>query len=163
MSEEYVSRLESELAALKASVQTMGSPGDTAAPPRAPPRATETGERASLPTGPDKKGPARNAPPFGKATAVSKTTLDEDLAKAQAKYSDDRLAKFEKAMEEKRKKWDELFPKIDTSNDGKLSREEVTAYMQSGHHLLSKAGKAEAIKEVKAEMKAEMKAQIMLL
>ena len=44
---------------------------------------------------------ARGAPPLGKATAASKTTLDEDLAKAQAKYSDDRLAKFEKAMEEK--------------------------------------------------------------
>ena len=62
-----------------------------------------------------------------------------------AVVADEKDAKrHEKAMEDKRKKWDELFPKIDTSGDGKLSKEEVTAYMQSGHHLLSKAGKAEA-------------------
>ena len=141
MSEEYVSRLESELAALKASVQTMGSPGDTAAPPRAPPRATETGERASLPAGPDKKGPARNAPPFGKATAVSKTTLDEDLAKAQAKYSDDRLAKFEKAMEEK-------FA-ASGGYDSDLEREMAAAEGMPGAHELA-VGKVDAGKRAKA-------------
>ena len=55
------------------------------------------------------------------------------------------------ALDEARKKWDELFPKIDTNKDNTLSREEVTAYMQSGHHLLTKAGKAEAIKDIKAK------------
>jgi Ca2+-binding EF-hand superfamily protein len=55
------------------------------------------------------------------------------------------------ALAESRKKWDELFPKIDTNKDNALSREEVTAYMQSGHHLLTKAGKAEAIKDIKAK------------
>jgi len=57
----------------------------------------------------------------------------------------------EAALSEARKKWDELFPKIDVNKDSKLSREEVTAYMQSGHHLLTKAGKAEAIKDIKAK------------
>ena len=63
--------------------------------------------------------------------------------------------RHEKHMAQKAKQWDELFPKIDTDNDGKLSRQEVTAYMQSGHHLLTKAGKAEAIKGIKADMKKE--------
>jgi protein FAM161A len=149
MSEEYVSRLESELAALKASVQTMGSPGKNAAS-SAPPRATETGEHksASLPAGPDKSGPARNAPPFGKATAVSKTTLDEDLAKAQAKYSDDRLAKFEKAMEEK-------FA-ASGGYDSDLEREMAAAEGMPGAHELA-VGKVDAGKRAKliASEKAE--------
>jgi protein FAM161A len=143
MSEEYVSRLESELAALKASVQTMGSPGKTAAS-SAPPRATETGEhksKSSLPAGPDKSGPARNAPPFGKATAVSKTTLDEDLAKAQAKYSDDRLAKFEKAMEEK-------FA-ASGGYDSDLEREMAAAEGMPNAHELA-VGKVDAGKRAKA-------------
>jgi|TARA_B110000967_G_scaffold142321_1_gene145522 hypothetical protein len=107
MSEEYVTRLESELAALRANVKTMADPAKTAADPWSatetplsavsknvtPPPVVESAEKA--------RGPARNAPPFGKATNSSKSTLDEDLQKAQAKYSDDRLAKFEKAMEEK--------------------------------------------------------------
>ena len=151
MSEEYVSRLESELAALKASVQTMGSPGKSAAP-SAPPRATETGEhksKSSLPNaGPDKSGPARNAPPFGKATAVSKTTLDEDLAKAQAKYSDDRLAKFEKAMEEK-------FA-ASGGYDSDLEREMAAAEGMPNAHELA-VGKVDAGKRAKliASEKAE--------
>ena len=143
MSEEYVSRLESELAALKASVQTMGSPGKTAAS-SAPPRATETGEhksKSSLPAGPDKSGPARNAPPFGKATAVSKTTLEEDLAKAQAKYSDDRLAKFEKAMEEK-------FA-ASGGYDSDLEREMAAAEGMPNAHELA-VGKVDAGKRAKA-------------
>ena len=41
------------------------------------------------------------APPPGRAVAGSKTTLEDDLARAQAVYSDDRLAKFEAALEEK--------------------------------------------------------------
>jgi protein FAM161A len=150
MSEEYVSRLESELAALKASVQTMGSPGKSAAS-SAPPRATETGEhksKSSLPAGPDKSGPARNAPPFGKATAVSKTTLDEDLAKAQAKYSDDRLAKFEKAMEEK-------FA-ASGGYDSDLEREMAAAEGMPNAHELA-VGKVDAGKRAKliASEKAE--------
>ena len=95
MSEEYVTRLESELAALRANVKTMADPAKTAADPWS---ATETPLSA---VSKKARGPARNAPPFGKATNSSKSTLDEDLQKAQAKYSDDRLAKFEKAMEEK--------------------------------------------------------------
>ena len=138
MSEEYVSRLESELAALKASVQTMGDPGKNAAS-SAPPRATETGDLITA--GPDKSGPARNAPPFGKATAVSKTTLDEDLAKAQAKYSDDRLAKFEKAMEEK-------FA-ASGGYDSDLEREMAAAEGMPGAHELA-VGKVDAGKRAKA-------------
>lgn len=152
MSEEYVSRLESELAALKASVQTMGSPNGKAAASSAPPRATETGEhksKSSLPNaGPDKSGPARNAPPFGKATAVSKTTLEEDLAKAQAKYSDDRLAKFEKAMEEK-------FA-ASGGYDSDLEREMAAAEGMPNAHELA-VGKVDAGKRAKliASEKAE--------
>ena len=57
----------------------------------------------------------------------------------------------EAQLDAARRKWDELFPKIDTDKDNALSRDEVTAYMQSGHHLLTKAGKAEAIKDIKAK------------
>ena len=60
MSEAYVSRLEDELAALRACVQTVSSPAE-----REP----------------------------------SVSELDEELAKARATYSDDRLARFEKALE----------------------------------------------------------------
>ena len=145
MSEEYVSRLEGELAALKASVQTMPSPAkQKASPPDgpAPPRATETGDaRASGPASIDRKGPARGAPPLGKATAASKTTLDEDLAKAQAKYSDDRLAKFEKAMEEK-------FA-ASGGYDSDLEREMAAAEGMPSDHELA-VGKVDAGKKAKA-------------
>ena len=145
MSEEYVSRLEGELAALKASVQTMPSPAkQNASPPDgpAPPRATETGDaRASGPASIDRKGPARGAPPLGKATAASKTTLDEDLAKAQAKYSDDRLAKFEKAMEEK-------FA-ASGGYDSDLEREMAAAEGMPSDHELA-VGKVDAGKKAKA-------------
>ena len=54
-----------------------------------------------------------------------------------------------------RKKQVQAATRIQSSFRGKLSRQEVTAYMQSGHHLLTKAGKAEAIKGIKADMKKE--------
>ena len=142
MSEEYVSRLEGELAALKASVQTMEEPVREEREPSVPPRATETGDAPpSAVERPDKKGPARNAPPFGKATAVSKTTLDEDLAKAQAKYSDDRLAKFEKAMEEK-------FA-ASGGYDSDLEREMAAAEGMPSDHEIA-VGKVDAGKRAKA-------------
>jgi hypothetical protein len=81
------------------------------------------------------------------------------LLLAACAVSADQIADNKKRRDErlagKRKQWDELFPKIDTNNDNKLSPAEVTAYMQSGHHLLTKAGKAEAIKEIKESIKKE--------
>ena len=129
-SAEYVSRLEAELAQLKRSVATLGDPlrvassepepaggpyalhgavpkgsqgpGDPHAPPSRPRSAV-----APTPTARDKDaathpgGPASMAPPAGRATATSATTLEDDLARAKATYSDERLAQFERALEEK--------------------------------------------------------------
>ena len=116
MSAEYVSRLEAELATLKKSIAELGDPIATAtttpsavaaaptpapapapAPVAAPPAASPA--KRDLATAPG--GPASMAPPPGRAVAGSKTTLEDDLARAQAVYSDDRLAKFEAALEEK--------------------------------------------------------------
>jgi Ca2+-binding EF-hand superfamily protein len=85
---------------------------------------------------------------------VAVQSADDD---AMAKVNKKAMAKEkrEKGMEEKRKKWDDLFPKIDVNHDDKLSQAEVTAYMQSGHHLLTKSGKAEAIKSMKSKTEAE--------
>lgn len=118
MSAEYVSRLEAELVTLKTSIAELGDPlavattSDVAAPAPAPTAASSAASpsavaapsaaspaKRDLATAPG--GPASMAPPPGRAVAGSKTTLEDDLARAQAVYSDDRLAKFEAALEEK--------------------------------------------------------------
>ena len=131
MSEEYVSRLESELAALKANVKDMGDPSE---PVKSAPSSTDAPNLKRAPS-------AKIAPPQGKATASSKTTLDEDLEKAQAKYSDDRLAKFEAALEEKFKQ--------SGGYDSDLERELIAAEnMPSAHEVA--VGKVTASKNAKA-------------
>ena len=84
---DYVSRLEQELAALKGSIAAKGDPH---------------GALSSTPvTSAAARKAARGASILADQLASGGRSQDEDLAVAKAVFSDDRLAKFETALEQK--------------------------------------------------------------
>jgi len=48
--------------------------------------------------------------------------------------------------------WAKEFPRIDTDKSGAVSRDEIMAYLKTGHHIMSKAEKTEVIEEIKEEV-----------